>query len=708
VTKKSPSKALKKQQKPVGVKQVAETRIVPVDPRNSADTGTMADDALSRSESVTVPREAIEIATNPQQLSLEQGANLDPLLDQETQDERVRRLKDLITQFPTLPGVYLMKNALDKIIYVGKAKGLRNRVRSYFTKSKDHSPKVRFMVGHITRIDYILTKTEVEAFLLEASLIKKYRPKYNIRLKDDKAYPYIMVSLKDEFPRLYMVRRVRNDGNQYFGPFTSGGAVFETIKFLNRTFMIRDCTDTFFRNRTRPCLSYQIGQCTAPCVKYIDKENYRKDVQSTLLFLKGKDKQIMRELNERMVTAAEEERFEYAAKLRDSIEALKAILEKQAVLNAMSEKDQDVIGYQGDERGCTVEVMHVRQGKLLGSKPHFLPLLNPASLEENPQEWLTSFINQYYEENIVPDEILLPDDLGRDICKLLENVLHERSGKEVVVRYPINADGTKLLELANANAQEHFKTYVSKSEKKQKGLEEIQKRLGLPKIPERIECFDISNFQGAESVASQVVFIDGVPSKDHYRRYKIKTVEGPNDFESMREVLTRRLKHEEEDKPDLIVVDGGKGQLGIATAVLKELGIIDIPVCGLAKARTLGDFDDKQVRASEERIFLPGRQNPVTFPNNSEALHILVGIRDEAHRFAITYHRKLRETGSLESELDAIVGLGERRKKLLLQKFKSVDGIRASDVDTIAVLPGFNRVLAERILLHLSDTEINH
>jgi excinuclease ABC subunit C len=619
--------------------------------------------------------------------------------------EKLAELKKNIADFPTVPGIYIMKNAIDKIIYVGKAKVLRARVRSYFT-GKTHSAKTQYLVSHIAKIEYIVTKTEVEAFLLEASLIKKHRPKYNIRLKDDKTYPYIKVSMADEFPRLYLSRKVKRDGSLYFGPFTSGLAVWETIRFLNRTFQLRDCGDHYFRNRTRPCLTHQIGNCTAPCVAMVNKEQYGKDVEGALLFLKGKDKQVLKELTKRMKSAAAEEQFEYAAKLRDSMSALEAILEKQAVINAMGEKDQDVIGFEGDERGCTIEVLHVRQGKLLGSQPHFMPLLNPTDEEENPQDWLASFVNQYYEENMVPDEVLLGADLGRDMHKLLEAVMHERTGRNIVVRYPTNQEGHRLLEIAQANATEHFKHHVTKNERKHKGLEEIKERLGLPDLPMRIECYDISNFQGSESVASQVVFEEGVPSKDYYRRYKIKTVQGANDFAMMKEVLSRRLAHTEQDEPQLIVVDGGKGQLSMAVAVLEELGKTNIPVAGLAKARTLGNFNDADVKGSEERVFLPGRQNPVTFPKNSEALHILVGIRDEAHRFAISYHRKLRENRSLESELDHIVGLGEKRKKTLLRKFESIDQLKCAAASEIAELPGFNTVLAERVLLQLNEDEM--
>ncbi|MDZ4676876.1 MAG: excinuclease ABC subunit UvrC [Oligoflexia bacterium] len=618
--------------------------------------------------------------------------------------EKLTELKASIAGFPTTPGIYLMKNAIDKIIYVGKAKVLRSRVRSYFTGS-GHSAKTQYLVSHISKIEYIVTKTEVEAFLLEASLIKKHRPKYNIRLKDDKTYPYIKVSMADDYPRLYLSRKVKRDGSMYFGPFTSGLAVWETIKFLNRTFQIRDCSDHYFRNRTRPCLTHQIGNCTAPCVDIVDKETYQKDIQGALLFLRGKDKLLLKEITKRMKEAANDEQFEYAAKLRDSLEGLESILEKQSVINAMGEKDQDVIGYEGDERGCTIEVLHVRQGKLLGSQPHFMPLLNPTAEDENPQEWLASFVNQYYEENMVPDEVLLGADLGRDIHKLLEAVLCERTGKKVVVRYPTSQDASRMLEIAQANASEHFKHHVTKTERKHKGLEEIKERLGLSELPMRIECYDISNFQGAEAVASQVVFEEGVPSKDWYRRYKIKTVQGANDFAMMKEVLSRRMTHVEQDEPQLIVVDGGKGQLSMAVAVLEELKKTHIPVIGFAKARTLGKFDDADVKGSEERVFLPGRQNPVTFAKNSEALHILVGIRDEAHRFAISYHRKLRENRSLESELDHIVGLGEKRKKALLRKFESIDQLKCAPAADIAMLPGFNSVLAERVLLQLNEDE---
>ncbi|MDG0816227.1 excinuclease ABC subunit UvrC [Bdellovibrio svalbardensis] len=618
---------------------------------------------------------------------------------------KFEEVRDKVKEFPTQSGVYLMKGPADKIIYIGKAKNLRNRVRSYFTDSKDHSPKTRLLVSHILEVEYILTKTEVEAFLLEASLIKKHRPKYNIRLRDDKSYPYIRFSWGDDFPRLYLARKVKKDGSLYFGPYTSGFAVQGTIKFLNRTFKIRDCTDPMFKTRTRPCMTYQIGRCTAPCVKYVTQDEYRGEVEGAKLFLKGQNRKVLKTMKEKMMGAAEEEKFEVAARLRDSIEAIKSILQKQAVINDTTEKDQDAVGFFGDERGCLIETVHVRAGRVIGTRPHYLPHFDPNDPTEDAREWMVDFLNQYYEDNFIPDDVLLPVDIGSDLSKLMEEVLKERSDNKVAVRFATDERGRNLVEMANENAKAHFLKYVSKSEEKMRGLEEIKEKLSLPEIPRRIECYDISTFQGAETVASQVVFEEGVPAKEHYRRYKIRTVEGINDFASMYEVLSRRFKHTEYEDPQLIVIDGGKGQLSQAMKILEEIGRKDIPVVGLAKARTESDFQKAEVESTDERFFLPGRQNPVIFKNNAEALYILSGIRDEAHRFAITYHRKLREGTSLESELDYVVGLGEKRKKVLLTQYNSIDEIRMAEPADIAKLKGFNRVLAERIILQLNDSE---
>lgn len=617
---------------------------------------------------------------------------------------RADELREKIKDFPTQSGVYLMMSSAEKIIYVGKAKNLRNRLRSYFQNSQEHL-KTLALVRNIHEIEYILTKTEVEAFLLEASLIKKHRPKYNIRLKDDKSYPYIKMTWGEAFPRLYLARRVKKDEALYFGPYTSSAAVFGTIRFLNRNFKIRDCTDSVFKTRRRPCMTHQIGRCSAPCVQLLSQEDYRQEIEGALLFLKGKNKPLLKTLKERMTLAADQEQFEVAARLRDSLAAIKSVLEKQAVINAGSEKDQDVIGYTGDERGTLIETLHIRQGRVLGTRSHFLTTLNCQDPIEDPREWLVSFLNQYYEDNIIPDDVLLPIDIGQDLNKLLEAVLFERSGRASVVRFATDPSGRQLLEMAQSNALAHFSKQVSKTEEKMRGLDEIKEKLHLSKRPLRIECFDISTFQGTETVASQVVFSEGLPAREDYRRYRIKTVTGTDDFASMREVLSRRLKHHEMEDPDLLVVDGGKGQLTQAIRILAELGREDIPVVGLAKARTEGSFQVADVTSSEERFFLKGRSNPVTFRSNSDGLHILVGIRDEAHRFAITYHRKLREDRTLASALDEIVGLGEKRKRALLVKFGSVEDIKKAEPEEIAQMKTFNRVLAERILLHLAEDD---
>jgi excinuclease ABC subunit C len=619
--------------------------------------------------------------------------------------EAQEELKAKIAQFPQEPGVYLMRNARDKIVYVGKAKSLRNRVRSYFGAQVENSLKTKYLMMNVIDVQYILTKTEVEAFLLEASLIKKHRPRYNIRLKDDKAYPYIRVSLEHDFPRFYLARRVSADGAMYFGPYPSSLSVRESIRFLNKTFKIRDCNDSFFKSRTRPCISHQIGQCTAPCVKLISKEAYRADVDSGIAFLKGRNTKILKDLTARMKDAASEERFEYAARLRDSVQAIERIWERQTVVSLKKDYDQDVVAFVGDHRGTLVETLHVRGGAVIGSRPHFLNKFDFSVEGEEVKDWLTSFLNQYYSENIIPDEILLQVDLGYDIIKLLQDVFIERQNKKAKVIVATGTEGKKLMDLALTNAQSHFSDAVTKADRQSVGLEQIQAKFGLKNLPRRIECYDISNFQGVGNVASQVVFEDGLPRKDEYKRYKIKTVEGANDFASMKEVLGRRFKHDEWDDPDLVVVDGGKGQLNMAVEALKEIGRGDICLVGMAKARTLGEFHDAEVVASQERFFIPGRQNPVNFPSNSEAYHILVGLRDEAHRFAITYHRKVRDNYSLASALDEITGLGEKRKNALLKAFGTIEGIKAASIEQITDLSGMNRVIAERVLLALNEPD---
>ncbi|HPI40659.1 MAG TPA: excinuclease ABC subunit UvrC [Pseudobdellovibrionaceae bacterium] len=617
-------------------------------------------------------------------------------------------LRERVKDFPKQSGVYLMKSHVGKIIYIGKAKILRSRVLSYFSEAKDIHPKVRALVGSLYEIEYILTKTEVEAFLLEASLIKKHKPKYNIRLRDDKSYPYIKLSWKDEFPRLYLSRKVHRDGAYYFGPYTKGSSVFLTIRFLNRTFKVRDCTDSVLKTRKRPCMSYQIGRCSAPCVGYISAKEYRNEIEGALVFLKGQNKKILKLLHKKMTLLSDQEHFEQAAKVRDSLNAIKMILEKQSVINEVSEKDQDVIGYFGDERGSLVEMIHIRAGRMIGNQSHFLPQINLKNEWEDAREWLIDFLNQYYESNFIPNEVITPIDFGRELNHLLQEVLKERSqmvSPPPKVRFPTDEETRKLLEICLSNAESHFQKYVTKSEDKNEGLKEIQSQFQLLELPLRIECYDISHFQGVETVASQVVFEEGAPARDQYRRYKLRTVHGADDYASMLEVLKRRFQHNEWEDPQLVLIDGGKGQLNIAVKALMEVGKSHIPIASIAKSRTLADFESKEVKTTEERFFLPGRQNPVLFKTNSVAFQILTGLRDEAHRFAINYHRKLRENTSLESELDLISGLGEKRKNILLKHFQSIEILKSATPLEISKLKGFNLMLAERIFLQLHEAD---
>jgi excinuclease ABC subunit C len=562
--------------------------------------------------------------------------------------KNIEKLKELLQGFPSTPGVYLMKNELGKIIYVGKAKKLKDRVRSYLTDSKEHSVKTKVLVSKIKHIDFLLTKTEVEAFLLEASLIKKHQPKYNIRLKDDKSYPYIRFSFADEFPRLYLARRVKADGSLYFGPYTSGRSVFETIRFLNQNFKIRDCTDSVLKTRKRPCMTYQIGRCTAPCVQYITEDKYKFEMQAARDFLNGNNKKLVKDLNEKMKSAAENEQFEIAARARDSIKAINFILEKQALINETSELNQDAIGFFGDEQGCLIMTVHARKGRIIGQRAHFYPELNPRDKDEDPREWLVSFINQYYEENVIPDEVLLSLDLGGDLNNLVSAVLKERSKKDTIVRFATDENGRKLIQTAEEFAKLNHKKNLDSDLKIKHALINIQNKLSICEIPNRIECFDISTFQGDATVGSMVVAIDGKFEKSEYKKFKVKTVQGTDDFASMNEVLSRRFKHTEWPAPQLLLIDGGKGQLAIAVQVLKKLNIANIAVVGLAKARTKSDFTDQNIEVTQERFYLPGRQNPVIFKENSLEYKILVSLRDEAHRFAIEYHRNVRDKKSLQ------------------------------------------------------------
>ena len=561
-------------------------------------------------------------------------------------------LSEKVRGFPKGSGVYLMMSAQKKILYIGKAKDLHARVGHYFHKTAPS--RVQLLMRNVQDIEYVLTKTELEAYLLEASLIKKHRPRYNVRLKDDKAYPYIRVSVKDKFPRLYLSRRVKKDGALYFGPYSHGSAVQGTIRFLNRTFQLRDCKDTVFRSRSRPCITHQMGHCEAPCVHLVTKEEYTGKLKLAISFLNGNDRHILKGMEEEMQKAARLERFELAARLRDGFLSAQHIFEKQPLITKKVMGNQDVIGFYQQDNQVMMGMLHIRNGRLIGKRSYFF--LNTYDMQESVYHLLLSFVNQYYEEHLIPNEVLVPVQLPDEQLQWLSKILtakvashhQEKKKKQVQVRFPMDTEGSHLLQEVDRLVHDAFKERVSAEQKIEAGLLEIQKRFHLPQKPLRMECFDISHFQGKETVASGVVFVAGVPSKSEYRKYRIRGVQESDDYASMKEVLQRRFSSQTDKRepPQLLVIDGGKGQLSVAKKVLEELKL-KIPVVSLAKSHSQGEFQDEP-SYSGERFFLPGRKNPVIFRSGSAAFQILVSLRDEAHRFALFYHRALREKAVFE------------------------------------------------------------
>ncbi len=555
-----------------------------------------------------------------------------------------QKLEQSTITFPNSPGVYLMKDAGGKIIYVGKAIDLRKRVLSYF-RDQDDRYQVKFLMHRVAAIDYVVTDNEKEALLLENTLIKKHKPRYNLQLRDDKSYVSIKLTLKDPFPRVYTTRQVRKDGSLYFGPYTSARAAHETTEFIQIFFRLRTCNDHEFVNRVRPCLQYQIHRCDAPCVGYISQEEYRGLAEQVRFFLQGKKQDLIKILEKEMQRQSEAEEFEKAAQTRNLIASIYETLEKQK-MNRHHWLDQDVIGIYREGEIVTFCILMVRQGKVWESRLYHL------KSREDPGRVLETFLGQYYgiassseETNVsLPCEVLVPYSFASE--EILSQILTERRGKKVEIFMPQRGDKSDLLELALRNAYEGFEHRSKKTEEIKEILIRLQESLGLQNFPQRIECFDISNISGKEAVGSLVSFVDGLPDKKGYRRFKIKTVEGPNDFAMMREILHRRLVRtlvnpsEKWEGPDLIVIDGGKGQLSTVVAVMNELNITGIDLIALAKEKK-GETQDK--------VFLPGRKNPVLLGRHSNVLHLLMRVRDEAHRFAITYHRKLRHKTFLAS-----------------------------------------------------------
>ena len=597
-----------------------------------------------------------------------------------------------LKKFPRATGVYLMKGAQGEVLYVGKAKSLRSRLRSYFSAAGDGRAHIRFLMNRVTAVETIVTDTEKEALLLENTLIKKYRPRYNINLRDDKTYVSLRIDLREEFPTLQLVRRVKKDGARYFGPYSSSTAVRETLKLIYRIFPLRHHPLEICRRRDRPCLYHQIEQCSAPCHGLISQSEYRALVDGAVALLAGREKEVVTLLQQRMSAAAEQFDYEQAARLRDQIQAIEQTVEQQKVADAGG-GDQDVVGLHREGGEVELAVLFVREGKVIGRRSYSLEW----RLAED--ELLSSFLQEFYgREVFIPDRLLLP--LAIEDSETLADWLSEQKGKKVQLLVPQRGGGRQLVEMARRNAEEAYRERGSRREARQQVLQDIAHRLQLRTLPQRIECFDVSNVQGSFSVASMVVLSDGDADKGAYRHFRIRTVTGSDDYASLYEVLKRRLTRglEEEVLPDMILVDGGKGQLSVLSAVLDELALSDrIEAVGMAKSRVRSNVRGKVVERSEERFFLPGRKNPVVLRQGSPALFMLERLRDEAHRFAITHHRKLRRQSTLHSALEDIPGVGAQRRKALLRHFGSLKKIKQASQKQLQEMPGLPKNLAERI-----------
>jgi excinuclease ABC subunit C len=652
------------------------------------------------------------------------------------------KIRSVLNTLPHKPGIYLMKDAQGTIIYVGKAISLYQRVRSYFQESADLSPKNRSMVARVDDIEYLVVENEIEALVLESNYIKQYRPRYNVLLRDDKNYPYIKVALNEDFPRVYRVRSYQRDGNRYFGPYTSSGAVDATLDLLNKLFAFRTCRydasawapprntsgqsepPSGWKPRllSRPCTQYYIHRCVAPCVGYATREEYDSIIEQVILFLEGKHEEVLQTLEARMLEAAEQLNFEEAARIRDRIRAVEHILEKQRIINTEGQEDQDVVALARAEDETCAQVFFFRAGKLIGREYFILQ----GTRDSSPGEIMSSFLQQFYEgAPHVPQEIVL--EVEPDDREMLLSWLKSRRGKSLTLSVPRRGEKLRLIEMVQQNAREVLEQqrikWLTDSQKTQLALEELQAALNLAAPPYRIECYDISHIQGTSSVGAMVVFEAGRPKPSEYRRFKIKSVEGANDPASHQELLRRRFRREsarhqtseselsppaeatnadsatEEQAgfshdwplPDLIVIDGGKSQLNAATAVLRELAV-DVPTIGLAKE----EGSHTRLNTAEE-IFLPGVSEPLILPRSSQGLYLLQRIRDEAHRFGITYHRKVRSERTFTSLLDEIPGVGPRRKQALLKHFGSLQAISKASVEELAAVQGMTRAAAEKV-----------
>ncbi len=599
--------------------------------------------------------------------------------------------------FPAAPGVYLMKGADGRVLYVGKARDLKKRVRSYFNASRDSRWHIRFLMERVAAIDFIVTDTEKEALILENTLIKEHRPRYNFNLRDDKTYFSLRLDMREEFPRLTIIRRVTRDGARYFGPYSSAASAREVLRKLHRIFPLRHYPVESCRLRGRPCLFYQLKQCSAPCYGLISREAYLSLAEGATLFLEGKNRDLIKIYQRRMAEAAAREEFEEAARFRDLLAAIEVTVEKQKMV--VGEGDLDLLGYHRADDRLEVLLLFMRGGKVIGSRGYSLVW------ELDDAEGLASFLHEYYSRDVyIPAELLLPIPLPESDS--FAELLSERKGRRVTVTAPRRGMKMELVRLAMKNAA----TVVQEKEKAAAGQEEVLKvlkeKLHLPALPRRIECYDISNIQGRQAVGSRVVFSDGRADKSLYRHYRIRSIAQADDFAMMHEVLSRRFAPgREEDLPELIVVDGGIGQLNVLTRVLDELKISGVAAAGLAKSRVEKGMAREEVERSGERVFLPGRKNPVVLRQNSAPLLLLARIRDEAHRFAITYHKKVRSREAVTSHLREAPGIGEKRLKELLSHFGSLEKLRYASLEEIAAVKGMNRRAAEGVWRFLHGEE---
>ncbi len=617
------------------------------------------------------------------------------------EQESVFDIEEELKKLPGQPGVYIMHDASDEIIYVGKAISLKNRVRQYFQSSRGKTAKIEQMVSKIARFEYIITDSELEALVLECNLIKEHRPRYNTMLKDDKAYPYIKVTVSEDFPRVMMARTMKKDRNKYFGPYTSVGAVNDTVDLIHKLYKLRTCNRNLPKDmgKDRPCLNYHIKQCDAPCQGYINKEDYAKSVQEALEFLNGRYNKLIKLLEQKMTDASEKMDFEKAIEYRDLLDSVKKVAQKQKITSSNME-DRDIIAMVKDETDAVVQVFFVREGKLIG-RDHFHV---SVGAEEDDRQILTSFIKQFYSGTpFVPRELWMqiePEDR-----EVIVRWLGAKRGQKVRIVVPQKGQKERLVELAEKNAAlvlSQDKEKIKREELRTIGaMNQVAGFIGLEHI-RRVEAYDISNTSGLESVGSMVVYEDGRPKRSDYRKFKIQSVKGPNDYASMREVLIRRFTHgmEEAKKlrndeideklgsftrfPDLVMMDGGRGQVNIALEVLEELGL-DIPVCGMVKD------DNHRTRG----LYYNNVEIPID--KNSQGFQLITRIQDEAHRFAIEYHRNLRGKGQVKSILDDIPDIGPRRRKALMKQFKSLEAVKKASVEELMETPSMNRKSAESV-----------